>query len=274
MKNNLQRPPSTGARIPIAKNFPSTRYSQIKPKVSPELRSLLRSNGIGAYSTRFAATVSLEFLGADSPEWAALMSQGENFDNWTYFAPGCSVESLERSKRGATSSSSVHVAFCKAVERITGESFPVEEVSAVEPNFQAEYEALQAFLAEERENLTSHGPDIRGVSSPFWKKSDHALGVPLNVLVTDISLRWVEVQSPFDEYEIQANYKGTPIPVGHLILSGNSYSLTFDARPFLWTGEDLTIGRKRIRLVLPKGDLVSHLTGLIPTHAEFDAIAS
>ena len=150
MKNNLQTLPSRGAQIPIAKNFPSTRSSQIKPKVSPELRSLLRSNGIGAYSTQFAATVSLESLGADSPEWAALMSQGENFDNWTYFAPGCSVESLERWKRTATSS--VHAACCRAVERITGQPFPVEEVSAVEPNFQAEYEALQAFLAEEREN--------------------------------------------------------------------------------------------------------------------------
>ncbi|ESA36544.1 hypothetical protein N836_07155 [Leptolyngbya sp. Heron Island J] len=265
-------PAVEGVPIPVAKKTPSLWCSQLKPIVSPELRSLLRSCDIGAYSTRFAATVSLEFLGSDSKEWAALMSQGGNYDNWTYFAPGCSVESLERWKRGATSTA--HAACCRAVERTTGKPFPVEEVSAVEPDFQAEHEALRARIAEERETLISQIPRFIGVHSPFWKKSDHALGVPLHVPVTDISLRWVEVQSPFDEYTIQANYKGTSIPVGHLILSGNSYSLIYDARPFLWTGEDLTIGRKRIRLVLPKGDLVSHLTGLIPAHAEFDAIAS
>ena len=271
MKNNLQTLPSRGAQIPIAKNFPLIRYNQIKPVVCPELRSLLRSNGIGAYSTRFSATVSLEFLGEDSSEWAALKTQG-NFDNWTYFAPGCSVESLERWKRGATSS--VHAAICRAVERITEEPFPVEEVSAVEPDFTADSGATQLLVADIRKKLLFGTSSTLGLSAPLWKESDHALGVPIHVAVADISVTPVFAPAPFEEYAIIANYKGSKLPVGRIIFAANAHSIIFDTRPFLWTGEEVMVGKKRIRLVLPKGDIQSHIMGLIASRVEIDAIAS
>ena len=259
-------------QIPVVQKTPSLRYSQIKPRVSEKLRSLLRSNGIGAYSTRFSATVSLEFLGEDSSEWAALMRQGTNYDNWTYFAPGCSVESLERWKRGATSS--VHGAICRAVERITGEPFPVEEVSAVEPDFTADSGATQLLIADIRKKLLFGTPSTLGLSAPLWKESDHALGVPIHVAVADISVTPVLAPSPFEEYAIIANYKGAKLPVGRIIFAANVHSIIFDARPFLWTGEEVMVGKKRIRLVLPKGDIQQHLMGLIASRVECSAIAS
>lgn len=258
--------------VPVAKKTPSLRYSQIKPRVSEGLRSLLRSNGIGAYSTRFAATVSLEFLGADSPEWAALQSQGRNHDNWTYFAPGCSVESLERWKRGATSS--VHAACCKAVERITGEPFPFEEVSAVEPDFLAEFGATKLLIADVRQKLLFGKSSSIELASPRWKESDHALGVPVHVAVTDISLTPVFTPASFEEYAITAKYKGAQLPIGRVFFAATGYSIIFDACPFLWTGEEVMVGKKRIRLVIPKGDIERHLLALIAPRVELDAIAS
>ena len=270
----ILEPAAKQVPVPVAQKTSSFRYSQIKPKVSEGLRSLLRSNGIGAYSTRFAATVSLEFLGADSPEWAALMLQGENFDNWTDFAHGCSVESLERSKRGATSSSSVHAAVCKAVERITGEPFPVEEVSAVEPDFLAEYGATQLLIADVRKKLLFGKSSIIGLNSPRWKESDHALGVPVHVAVTDISIAPVFTPAAFEEYAITAKYKGAQLPIGRVFFAATGYSIIFDARPFLWTGEEVMVGKKRIRLVIPKGDIERHLLALIAPRVELNAIAS
>lgn len=272
MKNNLQTLPSRGAQIPIAKNFPSTQSSQIKPKLSPELRSLLRAHDIGAYSTHFAALVSRESLGSDSSEWAALMSQGGNFDNWTYFAPGCSVESLERWKRGATAS--VHPACCRAIERITGEPFPVKEMSAVEPDFTADSGATQLLIADIRKKLLFNTPSTIGLSAPLWKQSDHALGVPVHVAVADIGVTPVFAPAPFEEYAILARYKGAQLPVGRIIFAATAHSIIFDARPFLWTGEEAMVGKKRIRLVLPKGDIQGHLMELIASRVEISAIAS
>lgn len=274
MTYSTVEPAAEQVLIPVANKLPSLRYSQIKPRVSERLRSRLRASGIGAYSTRFAATVSLEFLGADSPEWAALLSQGTNYDNWTYFAPGCSVESLERSKRGATSSSSVHAAFCKAVERITGEPFPVEEVSAVEPDFTADYEATKSLIAETRAKLLFGTPTTIGINVPLWKESDHALGVPIHVDVADISVTPLFAPAPFEEYAILARYKGAQLPVGRIMFTATAHSIIFDARPFLWTGEEVMVGKKRIRLVLPKGNIQQHLLGLIASRVQCNEIAS
>lgn len=200
------------------------------------------------------------------------MNQGQNFDNWTYFAPGCSVESLERWKRGATAS--VHKACCKAVERISNEAFPVEHVSAVEPDFAAEYEATKVLLKNTRKQLLAGTPISLGLTAPCWKESDHALGVPLHVAVSDFCFKRIKASALLFEYEIQASYKDTQLPVGRVLVAGNRYSLIFDARPFLWTGQDLTVGRKHIRLVLPKGNIQRHIMELIAFHVEFDAVAS
>lgn len=272
MTNNSLESALLQALIPVAKKVPSSRYSQIKPKVSQGVRSLLRAHGIGAYSPRFAAIVSRETLGEDSKAWGSLLSQGTDLDNWTYFAPGCSVESLERWKRGATAS--VHAACCRAVERITGEPFPVNEVSAVEPDFKAEHQALEALLNRTRTKLLSGVSTTIGITAPRWQESDHALGIPLHIDVSDINITPVKASAPFSEHSIEASYKGAQIPVGRLIFASGCYALIFDARPFLWTGEDLTIGRKRIRLVLFKGDAASHLRALVASSVELEAIAS
>ena len=71
------------------------------------------------------------------------------------FACACSPEQVERWKRGYSVSKAVHLACCRAVEEITGEPFPVEEVTAIEPtpSFPAIKAAVEQLIETTRSTL-------------------------------------------------------------------------------------------------------------------------
>ncbi|MDV3351273.1 hypothetical protein QGP82_21395 [Leptothoe sp. LEGE 181152] len=107
-------------------------YYQIRLDRVKRLLKLLKSFGYISHDPKLAGIVTRILLGEDSAEFQALITaQGKDFEFWTMFA--CSPEQVERWKRGYSVSQQVHLACCKAVEKITGAPFPIEEVSAIDP---------------------------------------------------------------------------------------------------------------------------------------------
>ena len=124
------KPPSGQAQTRSVKN--GRLYYQIRPDHVKHVLGRLKSCGYISHDPKLAGLVTRILLGEDSADFQALVTaQGKDFEFWTMFA--CSPEQVERWKRGYSVSQQVHLACCKAVEEITGDPFPIEEVSAIDP---------------------------------------------------------------------------------------------------------------------------------------------
>lgn len=263
-KNKLA---ATQVKVRVPKT--GTESKQLTLSAAKSFREALKGFGFISNDPRFSFEVSKHVLGADSLEFQALINtQGLNGENWVEFAPGCSTDQLERFRRGEPVDSKTFDAACKAFSFITGKKAPTP-ANDPEPYFSELAKATRQHVLTVRENL-ERGVAINELNCP--PEFEYAPGVP----VRDKEIKSIEfVGLSSTDIKIYAIYRASQIQIGLILFSSNKASVLFNPQPYVWTGSEVVVGRKRVRYIKVKRERVQKAVNVqIASRLAKPAIAS